>query len=60
MLGYERVYDPDTGTVYAAPPGFYGDYNIHLGDFRMDNLQQLPENDWDLWTAPVEPADEID
>jgi hypothetical protein len=59
ILGQERVYDPDTGTVYDVPLGFYDEYNIHRGQYNMDNLQLLPDNDWNLWTAPTEPADDI-
>jgi hypothetical protein len=60
ILGYDRVYDPETGTVYEVPLGFYDDYNIDREHFRMDNLQQLPDNDWNLWTSPTESADKID
>jgi hypothetical protein len=59
MLGNERVYNPDTGTVYEVPLGFYDDYNLHRERYNMDNLQLLPDNDWNLWTAPTEPADDI-
>jgi hypothetical protein len=60
MLGNDRVYDPDTGTVYDVPLGFYDEYNVRREQYNMDNLQLLPENDWDLWTAPTEPVDKID
>ena len=60
ILGNERVYNPDTGTVYDVPLGFYDEYNIRREQYNMDNLQLLPENDWDLWTAPTESGDKID
>lgn len=60
MLGNERVYDPDTGTVYEVPLGFYDDYNISREKYKMDNLQLLPDNNWDLWTAPTDPVDKIE
>jgi hypothetical protein len=60
ILGYERIYDPETGTVYEAPLGFYDGYNSNRDRYNQDNLQLLPDNDWDLWTAPTEPAAEID
>ncbi len=60
MLGYERVYDPDTGTVYETPLGFYDDYNTNRDKYKMDNLQPLPDSDWNLWTAPTEPVTKID
>jgi hypothetical protein len=60
MLGNVRVYNPDTGTVYETPLGFYDEYNIRREQYNMDNLQLLPDNDWDLWTAPTESVDKID
>ncbi len=48
------------GTVYEVPLGFYDNYNVNREHYRMDNLQLLPDDDWSLWTAPTEPADEID
>jgi len=60
MLGNQRVYDPDTGIVYDTPLGFYDDYNINRDRYDMDDLQLLPEDDWDLWTAPTEPVTEIE
>jgi hypothetical protein len=59
ILGTERVYNPDTGTVYEVPLGFYDDYNTNRARYHMDNLQLLPDNDWNLWTAPAAPADDI-
>jgi hypothetical protein len=60
MLGRVRVYDPDTGAVYDTPLGFYDKYNINRDKYKMNNLQLLPENDWNLWTAPAEPVNKID
>jgi hypothetical protein len=59
MLSRDRVYDPDTGTVYDVQNGFYDDYNINRDEFDMDNLQRLPDNSWDLWTSATQPAIEI-
>jgi hypothetical protein len=59
ILVNERVYNPDTGTVYEVPLGFYDGYNLHREQYNMDNLQPLPDNDWNLWTAPTEPGDDI-
>jgi len=53
ILGRERVYDPDTGEVYEVPLGFYEKYDINREKYQMNNLQKLPENDWNLWTAPL-------
>jgi hypothetical protein len=54
MLGNERVYNPDTGTVYEVPLDFYEYYNLHRERYNMNNLQALPDADWNLWTAPTE------
>ncbi|HEY9206657.1 MAG TPA: hypothetical protein VIO58_12135 [Candidatus Methanoperedens sp.] len=51
ILGMDRVYDPDTKEVYEVPNGFYDGYNINRQKFEMDNLQRLPDNDWNLWTS---------
>jgi hypothetical protein len=59
ILGTERVYNPETGTVYEVPLGFYDNYSINRERYNMDNLQLLPDNDWNLWTAPIKPADDI-
>jgi len=59
ILGTERVYDPETGTVYEVPLGFYDKYNVNRESYLLDNLQLLPETDWNLWTAPTKTADNI-
>ncbi|MFH1199623.1 MAG: hypothetical protein V1708_00990 [Candidatus Micrarchaeota archaeon] len=59
MLGTDRVYNPDTGEVYDVANGFYDDYDINRQKFQLSNLQQLPDNDWDLWTAPTEDGSKI-
>jgi hypothetical protein len=59
MLGQDRVYNPDTGTVYDVQNGFYDNYNINRDKYDMSNLQSLPDNSWDLWTSPTQPATEI-
>jgi hypothetical protein len=59
MLGNERVYNPETGTVYDVALDFYNDYNLHRERYKMNNLQALPDADWNLWTAPTESGDAI-
>ena len=59
ILGSDRVYNPDTGEVYEVPLDFYDNYNIHRDNYDMDNLQKLPDQDWNLWTAPTNPDTEI-
>ena len=59
ILGSERVYDPETGTVYEVPLGFYENYNLHREQYNMNNLKELPGDEWNLWTAPPQPGNEI-
>lgn len=51
ILSKERVYDPETGDVYEVENGFYDSYNINRDQYEMSNLQSLPDDSWDLWTA---------
>ncbi|MFH1257966.1 MAG: hypothetical protein V1658_03445 [Candidatus Micrarchaeota archaeon] len=59
ILGRERVYNPDTGTVYDVNNGFYDDYDSERQNFDMSRLEMLPENDWNLWNAPAEDGSKI-
>ncbi|HAL30264.1 MAG TPA: hypothetical protein DCP20_06065 [Coriobacteriia bacterium] len=56
MLGYERVYDPDTDEVYHVENGFFSEYDLHRESYDMSSLEQLPSNNADLWSRP--PLDE--
>jgi len=38
-LGYDRLYDPDTGEIYRADLGFYDDYDINRDQYSNPNLQ---------------------
>jgi hypothetical protein len=53
ILGRERLYDPDTGEVYEFENGFYDHYNISRQNYRVTNLQLLPDDAYDLWMAPT-------
>jgi hypothetical protein len=57
IVGRDRVYDPDTGTVYEVDPSFYDRYDINRGRFEMSNLQRLPADDYGLWTSVPLPGD---
>jgi hypothetical protein len=56
ILGNDRVYNPETGTVYEVPLEFYDAYDTNRDQYNMNNLELLPENDWGLWTAPSQPG----
>ena len=59
ILERDRVYNPDTDEVYEVGTGWYDDYNLHRENFEMNNLQKLPDNNWEVWTAPAKNANEI-
>lgn len=50
ILGKERLYDPSTGQVYEFNSGFYSEYNLNRNNYHMNDLQPLPEDNYDLWT----------
>lgn len=60
MLGRDRVYSPDTNEVYDVENGWYDSYNTNREKFNMDNLQQLPNDSWQLWTSPTKNSNEIE
>jgi len=43
-LGYDRLYDPDTGEIYRAELGFYDDYDINRDQYSNPNLQIIDGN----------------
>lgn len=52
--GVERVYDPDTGTVYEVPNGWYATYDLDRGSHAQSDLQLLGTSDpWELWMKAV-------
>jgi hypothetical protein len=52
--GVERVYDPDTGTVYEVPNGWYAAYDLDRGSHAQGDLQLLQTSDpWELWMKAV-------
>ena len=50
-MGRDTIYDKDTGLVYEVDPNFYSNYNLHRDEYKMSNLQRLPDNNVDLWTS---------
>lgn len=53
ILGYERLYDPDTGDVYTFNNGFYDKYRLNPNQYNKPNLKPLPNNSYKLWSAPA-------
>lgn len=38
ILGYDRLYDSNTGEIYRADVGFYDSYNLNRSDYSNSNL----------------------
>lgn len=55
ILSKERLYDPETGTVYQFENGFYDKYSINRERYKLKSLQLLPNNNYQLWMqAPLD------
>jgi hypothetical protein len=52
ILSKERLYDPDTGNVYEFDLGFREQYETNREQYRLQNLQPLPDDDYDVWMTP--------
>lgn len=53
ILGTERLYDPETGDVYEFENGFFDRYDLERNSYEMNNLELLPDGDYDLWMKPT-------
>lgn len=53
-LGYDRLYDPDTGEVYRAELGFWDDYDLHRGEYEKSNLQRIDDSSRDYYLHSVD------
>lgn len=54
MLGYDRLYDPDTGEVYRAEAGFYDSYNLNRNEYSKSNLQLVDSASQDYYLKSVD------
>lgn len=52
-LGYDRLYDIETGETYRAELGFYDYYDLHREEYKNPNLQMVPDDAYDLYDTPV-------
>jgi hypothetical protein len=60
MMGRQRLYDPQTKTVYEVDNTFTDKYRTAPEKYNYKNLQQLPPDDATLWKKPmVNGADHI-
>ena len=49
ILDYERVYDPATNQTYQVNPEFWEKYKLNRRRYKMNNLQLIPNDNYDLW-----------
>ena len=61
FMGYDRVYDPATGSVYQVPVGWYDTYDANRSGYALGGLQLLPGETsyYDLWMKPPRSESEI-
>jgi len=57
ILGYSRLYNPDTDEVYEITPEFYDHYQVHGDELEMNYLEKLPDDKWSY--APLNGAEHI-
>lgn len=49
IMEVERVYDSASGEVYEVENGFYNYYNTHKDQYNQQDIQPLPDTNYDLW-----------
>ena len=54
VLGYDRLYDSETGEVYRAELGFWDEYDLHRGEYDNPNLQKLDDSTKDYYLRSVD------
>ncbi len=57
IMGYSRLYNPQTDEVYEVTPEFYEYYQIHSSEFELNYLQEMPDDKWSY--APLNGAQYI-
>ena len=53
-LGYDRLYDSETGEVYRAEAGFWDEYELHRYEYDNPNLQLIDESTQDYYLRGVD------
>jgi hypothetical protein len=53
-LGYDRLYDTETGKTYRAEYGFWDKYRNNKEDYNNPNLEMVPSNSYDLLNKSVD------
>ena len=53
-LGYDRLYDTETGEIYRAELGFYDQYDLHRDEYTNPYLQPVPDDGYDLYEKGIQ------
>lgn len=52
-LGYDRLYDTETGEIYRAELGFYDEYDLNRNKYVNPNLQLIPDDGYDIYHRAI-------
>ena len=53
-LGYDRLYDSETGEIYRAELGWYDNYDLHRNEYAKPNVYKLEDNDYDRYSQGID------
>lgn len=53
-LGYDRLYDSETGEIYRAELGFYDSYDLHRDEYSNPNLQIIDGTTENYYTQGID------
>lgn len=54
ILGYERIYNPETNQTYQVTHEFWENYRQNQEQFDMSGLQVIPNTNYELWMQAPE------
>ncbi len=53
-LGYDRLYDEETGEIYRAEVGWYDHYDLHRNEYNKSQLHPIENNDYDRYSNEID------
>lgn len=53
-LGYDRLYDADTGEIIRAQVGWYDTYDLHRNEYSKPNIHKLEDNDYERYGQSID------
>lgn len=53
-LGYDRLYDSETGEIYRAELGWYDNYDLHRNEYAKPSIYKLEDNDYDRYSQGID------